>query len=75
MFQGAVKGYLSENWGIPFIAGALLLLFVAAAFWLLNFFSFSDIMAVFAFAGFAIGVVLQFICFLKYDRPKTDMIQ
>jgi len=65
-----MKAYVKENWGSPFIIAFMLLLLSAAAFLSAGLSSQADALAVYAFYALVAGVVLQFVCFLKYK--KTD---
>jgi heme/copper-type cytochrome/quinol oxidase subunit 4 len=72
-FPTRVKAYTRENWGVPFIIGFMLLL-VLVAFSLsmgLNFFA--NEMVVYAYCAF-VGVVLQLVCFVKYEKKGGDEV-
>jgi hypothetical protein len=66
-----VKRYVKENWGSPFIAGFLLILIAAATLLSFGLSYLSNTMAVYAFYGLVLGVVLQLVCFVKY-LPKDE---
>jgi amino acid transporter len=64
--------YLEENWGAPFIALFILLLMVAAIFFLMGLVSMADNMAIYAYYVLIVGVVLQLICFIKYHKRRNE---
>jgi hypothetical protein len=64
------KNYVNENWGSPFIIAFILLLIGDAVSLSLGLSYFADNIAVYAFYALVIGVVLQLICFLKYQRKS-----
>lgn len=59
LLPAIVTRYIKENWGVPFIAVSLILLFVAAICSSLDWFSFAETIAIYAFCILVIGVVLQ----------------
>ena len=63
-----LKGYVTENWGSPLIAGFMLLLAVAAVSLSVGWSSLADTIAIYAFYALVVGVVLQLVCFFKYPR-------
>ena len=69
--QVKVKGYVKENWGYPFIAGFILLLFGAAIFLAAGWASLAEAIAVCAYFALAAGVVLQLACLSK-NRGKNE---
>jgi hypothetical protein len=62
--------YTKENLGAPFITGFISLLIFAAISLSSGWSSLADILAVYAFYLLVIGVVLQFVSFLKDPRTK-----
>ena len=63
-----VKGYVTENWGSPFIVGFMLLLIFAAVSLSAGLSSLADNIAIYAYYALVVGVVLQLVCFFKYPR-------
>ncbi len=63
-----VKGYVRENWGAPFIVGFMILLMIAVASLSIDLAALADEVAVYAYYALVVGVVLQFVCFLKYNQ-------
>jgi hypothetical protein len=63
-----VKGYIRENWGAPFIVGFMILLMIAVASLSIDLAALADEVAVYAYYALVVGVVLQFVCFLKYNQ-------
>ena len=68
------KVYVRENWGAPFIMGFVLLLAVAAASLSIGLAGFADEVAVYAYYALLVGIILQLVCFLKYDKRNGDRI-
>jgi heme/copper-type cytochrome/quinol oxidase subunit 4 len=62
-----VKGNEREL-GCPFIVGFMLLLMVAAASLSMGLATLADEVAVYAYYALVVGVILQLVCFLKYNR-------
>ena len=69
--QVKVKGYVKENWGYPFIAGFMILLFAAAVFLAAGWASLAEAIAVCAYFALAAGIVLQLAYFYK-NRGKNE---
>jgi len=67
-----VKGYVGENWGAPFIIGFMLLLMVAAASLSMGLIALADEMAVYAYYALVAGVILQLVCYLKYNKRSDE---
>jgi hypothetical protein len=67
-----VKGYVKENWGSPFIVGFMLLLLIAAVSLPAGLSSLADALAIYAFYALVAGVVLQLVCFLKYQKKVSE---
>lgn len=70
--QIVVKRYVKGNWGVPFIAGFILLLFVAAVLLSVGWASVAEDTATCAYFTLAIGVVLQLVCLGK-NRLKNGV--
>jgi hypothetical protein len=74
--QVKVKGYVKENWGYPFIAGFMILLFAAAVFLAAGagwapLAEAAEAIAVCAYFALAAGIVLQLAYFYK-NRRKNE---
>jgi hypothetical protein len=67
-----VKGYVRENWGAPFIVGFMLLLMVAAVSLSMGLAVIADGVAIAAYFALVVGVVLQLVCFLRYNRKNGE---
>ena len=67
-----VKGYVRENWGAPFIVGFMVLLIIAAGFLVMGLAVLANEVAVYAYYALVAGVVLQFVCFLKFGEKGGD---
>ncbi|MBN1245714.1 hypothetical protein JXA31_09000 [Candidatus Bathyarchaeota archaeon] len=67
-----VKGYVRENWGAPFIVGFMLLLMVAAVSLSMSLTALADGLAIAAYYALVAGVVLQLVCFLKYNKKNGE---
>ena len=63
-----VKGYVTENWGTPFILGFMLLLMVAAGSLSVGLDVLANEVAVYAYYALVAGVVLQLVCFVKFGE-------
>ncbi|MBS7618802.1 hypothetical protein KEJ25_09455 [Candidatus Bathyarchaeota archaeon] len=61
-----LKGYMRENWGSPFIMAFMAMLMIAAGYLCYGLESIANEIAVYAYYSLVIGVVLQFVCYLKY---------
>jgi len=70
--QAKIKGYFRINWGAPFIVGFMLLLVVAIISLSLNWSSFANAVASYAFYVLVVGVVLQLVSFLKYRKSVVE---
>jgi heme/copper-type cytochrome/quinol oxidase subunit 4 len=71
-FPAKVKAYTRENWGAPFIVGFMLLLLVAAVSLSIGFAALADGVAIAAYYALVVGVVLQLVCFLKYNKKNGE---
>lgn len=67
-----VKGYVKENWGAPFVLGFMALLLVAAVSLLMGLVVLADEVTGYTYYALVAGVVLQLICFLKYDKRNGE---
>ena len=67
-----VKGYVRENWGAPFIVGFMLLLMIVAASLSMGLAALADEVAVCAFFALVVGVILQLVCYLKYNKGNGE---
>jgi hypothetical protein len=56
-----VKRYVKGNWGYPFIAGFIVLLFTAAVLLAVDWTSVAEFTATCAYFSLAIGVILQLV--------------
>ena len=66
--SGRLRGYLRENWGAPFIIAFMAMLMAAAGYLCYGLESIANDIAVYAYYSLVVGVVLQFICYLKYGE-------
>jgi hypothetical protein len=57
---------LRENWGAPFIITFVIMLMVAVGYLCYGLESIANDIAVYAYYSLIIGVVLQFVCYLKH---------
>jgi heme/copper-type cytochrome/quinol oxidase subunit 4 len=71
-FPAKVKAYTRENWGAPFIVGFMLLLMVAAVSLSMGLAVLADGIAIVAYYALVGGVVLQLVCFLKYNKKNGE---
>jgi heme/copper-type cytochrome/quinol oxidase subunit 4 len=67
-----IKSYVRENWGAPFILGFILLLLIAAGSLSIGFVALADDVAIIAYCALVAGVVLQLLCFLKYNKKSGE---
>lgn len=67
-----VKDYVRENCGAPFILGFMLLLVVATVSLVMDLCVLANEVAVYAYYSLIIGVVLQLVCFLKYNKRNGE---
>jgi hypothetical protein len=70
--SAGVRGYVRENWGAPFVVGFMALLTLAAVCLLMDFAVLANEVAVYAYFALVIGVLLQLICFLIYDKRSNS---
>jgi hypothetical protein len=73
-FLVRVKGYIRENWGAPYIVGFMVLLMSAAASLSMGLESLADLLAIYAYYFLVAGVVLQLVCFLKYNKVNREKV-
>jgi hypothetical protein len=66
--SGRLRGYLRENWGAPFIIAFMAMSMTAAGYLCYGLESIANDIAVYAYYSLVVGVVLQFICYLKYGE-------
>jgi hypothetical protein len=66
--QDRFKAYVRMNWGAPFIVGFIVLLMFAATYLSMGLAVLADEVAVYAFYALVVGVILQLVCFLKYNK-------
>jgi len=66
--------YFKENWGVPFIVGFMFLLMVAAASLSMGLAALADEVAVYAYYALVVGVILQLVCYLKYNKGNGEKI-
>jgi len=67
-----IKGYVRENWGAPFISGFMGLLISTAALMVTSSESLANELAMYAYFALVVGVVLQLVCFLKYNKKSGE---
>jgi heme/copper-type cytochrome/quinol oxidase subunit 4 len=67
-----VKGYFRENWGAPFIASLILLLVAAAVSLSIGSTASANAVAICAYYALVVGVVLQLVCYLKYNKKNGE---
>ena len=67
-----VKEYFRKNWGAPSIIGLMLLLIVAAASLSIGLANLTDEVAISIYYALVVGVVLQLVCFLKYNNRSSQ---
>lgn len=66
-----LREYVRKNWGLPFLAGFLILLFAAAISLTLGVSSLANSIAVYAFYALALGILLQLVCNSKYRNDNS----
>jgi len=67
-FSSRVKGYVRENWGVPFILAFMALLIVAAVSLSASLTSLANDFSICSYCSLVVGIILQFVCFLKYGK-------
>ena len=67
-----VKVFVKEDWGVPFIVGFMVLLIVAAASLSMGLTVLADAIAMYAYFALVVGVVLQLVCFLKFNKKNGE---
>jgi hypothetical protein len=69
-----IPSYFKENWGFPFIAGFLLLLFSSALLLASGIASSAELLANYAYFVLLAGVLLQLVCFsINKKKNETDL--
>lgn len=72
-FPTKVKAYSRENRGVPFIVEFMLLLVLVTFSLSMGLVFFVNDMVVYEYCAF-IGVVLQLVCFVKYNKRGGDKV-
>jgi heme/copper-type cytochrome/quinol oxidase subunit 4 len=67
-----VRGYVRENLGAPFIVGFMLLLVFAAVSLSVGLAVLANGIAIVAYYALVVGVFLQLVCFLKYNKKNGE---
>jgi hypothetical protein len=67
-----IKGYVSENWGSPFLFGFMFLLIISAVSLSAGLSLLANDSAIYAFYALIIGVILQLLCFIK-DQKRVNV--
>ena len=67
-----LKKYLNENLDFPFIIGFMILLVLCAIFLSLGYSTQADKTAEYAYYLLVLGVILQFLKFVKEDEVKLE---
>jgi hypothetical protein len=60
-----IKRYVRDDWGVPFIAGFIVLLLVAAILLSAGWATMAELVADVAYFALVAGVILQIICFTR----------
>ena len=72
MIYLVLKKYLNENLDFPFIIGFMILLVLCAIFLSLGYSTQADKTAEYAYYLLVLGVILQFLKFVKEDEVKLE---
>ena len=67
-----ISCYVNQNWGSPFILGFMTLLLIASGSLSLDFVALADSVATVAYYVLVVGVILQVICYLKYNKKSDE---
>jgi hypothetical protein len=67
-----IEIYTRENWGAPFILGFMFLLMVAAVSLWIGVADVANEVAIYAYYALVGGVVLQLVCFLRYNKKNGE---
>ena len=67
-----VKEYVRESWGAPFIVAFMLLLVVAAASLSMGLVDLANGAAIAGYYALVVGVILQVVCFMKYNKRNSE---
>ena len=70
IIQGSINQHVKTNWGFPFIARFMVLLFVAAVFLAAEWAYLAETTAICAYFSLVAGVLLQLVCFSKNRKEK-----
>ena len=60
--------YFRENWGAPFVIAFMILLLTAAYYLSIGDEGFANELAVYAYYNLVIGVILQLVSYIRYER-------
>lgn len=71
--QEQTERSIKSNWGFPFIAGFLALLFAAAVLLVVGLVQEAEVIATCAYFAIVVGVILQLVCFGK-NRSKNGVM-
>jgi hypothetical protein len=70
--KGRIKvkltGYVRLNWGAPFIIAFMVLVLSAAVSLSIGLSSLANTLAIAAFYGLVVGVILQLLCYVKCQK-------
>jgi len=69
--RSRLKSYLKENLGAPFIITFMIMLMMCAGLLIANMEDSANTLATIAYFFLVIGVLLQFISFIKSERAKS----
>ena len=72
--QTNAKGYVKENWGSPFVVGFIFLLLSVAVLLSVGSSYWAEEVAVYAYYSLVVGVILQLVCYLKYNRNNDQEV-
>lgn len=67
-----LKSYLRENWGAPFVIGFMLLLLICAGLLVGSRLDLANEVAIYAYYMLVVGVVLQLVSFLRYNKKGVS---
>ena len=66
-----LRNYLKENWGAPFVIIFMILLIIAAVYLSLGIETTANDIATYAYYSLVIGVFLQLISYIRYERKEN----
>ena len=72
LVKAILARYVRENWGSPFITGFMIILLVVAASMVTGSEALVNELANYAYFVLVVGVVLQLVCFLKYNKGNCE---